>query len=197
MAIRKRMVRRDEPNGVRFVTASCYRRLALFNNDRIKDVFVSALAQTREQHRFELFAWVLMPEHFHLLLRPMRGEGEVALPKLTPILVTLKQGVSQRVLHRWKELNAPVLTRITTPSGGARFWQPGGGFDRNVRSPEEFSREVAYIHRNPVERGLVARPEHWPWSSVHWWLGQRDGPVNCDPPPGSARIAWEQWRGFM
>ena len=47
---------------------------------------------------------------------------------------------------------------------GHRFWQKGGGFDRNVRDDAEFSREVRYVHHNPVERALVTRPEDWTWS---------------------------------
>jgi putative transposase len=77
-----------------------------------------------------------------------------------------------------------------------RFWQAGGGFDRNVRDMNAFCKEIRYIHLNPVRRGLVAKPEDWPWSSVRWWMGRRDELVSCDPPP-HGRTLWETWRGFM
>ncbi len=196
MPIRKRMVRRDEPGSIWFITASCEHRLPLFTNDAIKAVFVDSLATAREKHGFELFAWVLMPEHFHLLIRTPRVlNGRGSMP-LAPIMVSIKQSVSQRLVPHWKKMNAGILPKITRPDGSVRFWQAGGGFDRNVRDMEEFCKEVRYIHRNPVERGLVEQPEDWAWSSVRRWMGHRGGDLTCDSPP-SDRVAWDRWLGFM
>jgi putative transposase len=60
--------------------------------------------------------------------------------------------------------------------GGApsnrRFWQ-ARYYDFNVRSPEKRIEKLKYIHRNPVKRGLVEKPEDWPWSSYrHHALGE-------------------------
>ena len=195
MPIRKQMQRRDEPNSIRFITASCNQRLNLFASDRIRAVFADSLAAAREKHGFELFAWVLMPNHFHLLMRPCRVAHGGDIKPLSPMLASIKQGVSQRVIPGWKRLNAPILPRLVDSDGSIRFWQPGGGFDRTVRDLTEFTKEVKYIHRNPVARGLVERPEDWVWSSVHWWMGSREQPVKCDPPPG--KLDWERWKGFM
>jgi putative transposase len=54
-----------------------------------------------------------------------------------------------------------------------RFWQPGGGYDRNITSIEALRAMIDYIHANPVRRGLVARPEDWEWSSARWYRGLR------------------------
>lgn len=182
-------MRRWEGSGaVRFVTFSCQRRLPLLGNPAIRDVFVEALTTARSRHGFELFAWVVMPEHIHLLLRPHPDAH------LDEALRSMKTSVAKRVVNRWRTLGAPILDQIQTSRGAPRFWQKGGGFDRNVRDQHEFCREVRYIHRNPVERGLVEQPEGWRWSSVRWWMGQRDGEVECDPPPGDAR-SWAMWKG--
>ncbi|MBS0195562.1 MAG: transposase [Planctomycetes bacterium] len=177
--IRKRMKRWEFPGGVRFITFSCQRRLPLLRNPAISAVFVEAMCHAREAHGFELFAWVIMPEHVHILARPRRGET------MDRALRSIKVSVAKRVVSRWKELNAAILARITVPDGTARVWLSGGGFDRNVRIDTEFCKEVLYIHRNPVARGLVQRPEDWKWSSARWWLGALEGEVRCDPPPGS------------
>ncbi len=137
-----------------------------------------------------LFAWVIMPEHVHLLVRPADGTS------LGPVLRGLKMSVSKRVIPRWVERRVPILDRIGDAHARPRFWQKGGGFDRVVRSNDEFCREVHYIHRNPVERGLVDRPEDWRWSSVRWWMGSTEGEVECDPPPGRHET-WKNWKGFM
>lgn len=186
------MRRRETPGQSRFPTFSCQRRLPLFSNPRIADVFAESLARGRAAIGFELYAWVVMPEHVHLLLRP---RDEVMVGRA---LRFIKQSASQRVLARWQEMRAPILARLETADGRPRFWQKGGGVDRNVRSEEEFARHVLYIHQNPVERGLVRRAEDWRWSSVRWWMGERGGAhnveVECDPPPPGK--GWESWRGF-
>jgi len=160
----------------RYLTCSCYRRLRLFNNPAIRDAFAGFLRQVRERSGMRLIAWVLMPEHFHIILIPTRREWPV--PK---ILVSLKQPLAQSVIRRWRTLRAPVLPKLAGPRGTTRFWQPGGGFDRNPRTPFELSREIAYIHMNPVRRGLVKSPAEWAWSSARWYAGDRAGCVPIDP----------------
>lgn len=73
-------------------------------------------------------------------------------------------------------LDARVLSRLAVSQGRTRFWQAGGGFDRNVRTDDEFLRELLYIHGNPVKRGLVFRPGDWRWSSASWYLGASTRP---------------------
>lgn len=187
--IRKNMKRREIPRGIRFVTFSCERRLPLLGHPSIRDVFATALAAGRRKFGFALFTRVVMPEHVHLLLRP---RGEFPLDR---ILGCVKKSVAQRVIARWKALQAPVLGAIARPDGSPRFWQKGGGFDRNVRDEQEFAKEIRYIHRNPVTRGLVERPEDWRWSSARWWLGQ-PSLVNCDRPEGG-RIEWGNTKWFV
>lgn len=101
--------------------------------------------------------------------------------------------VAKRVLARWRALEAPILERVASRTG-PRFWQAGGGFDRNVRDEDELSREIRYVHENPVERGLVAAADAWPWSSIHWWMGRREGVFLCAYPRGGG---WPEWKGFV
>ncbi len=54
-----------------------------------------------------------------------------------------------------------------------RFWQPGGGYDRNITSIAVLRAMIDYIDANPVRSGLVARPEDWEWSSARWYAGLR------------------------
>ncbi|MFZ2872852.1 MAG: transposase [Phycisphaerales bacterium] len=185
--LRKRMKRRDVPDGVRFITFSCHRRLPLLSNPRIATLLVDTLAASVESHGLEVVAWVAMPEHVHLLARP----GPTST--LGAALRSIKMSVAKRVIARWRELDAVILTR-TLVGGRPRFWQEGGGFDRNVRDEEELSREICYIHMNPVDRGLVKTPWEWQWSSVRWWMGKREGELPCTYPRGRG---WETWPGFV
>jgi putative transposase len=88
-----------------------------------------------------------MPEHVHLLV------GEPEKGQLAQALQSLKQSVAPRLALRAAE----------------PFWQ-ARYYDFNVWSERKFTGKLRYIHRNPVTRGLVDRPEHWPWSSFRHYL---------------------------
>ncbi len=108
MAKRKTRRRYEVPGNCRFLTFSCYRQLPLFNNDAIKDAFVEQLDRARSATQFQLFGYVVMPEHVHLLLRPNLPDSTV-----TQILRQLKGPFSHRLLQRWVELEAAVIMRVT------------------------------------------------------------------------------------
>jgi hypothetical protein len=61
-----------------------------------------------------------------------------------------------------------------------RFWQRGGGYDHNLWSKDKVWEKIDYIHTNPVQRGLVTRPEDWPWSSYGDYAGLRQGALPID-----------------
>ncbi|MBY0312034.1 MAG: transposase [Phycisphaerales bacterium] len=194
--IRKRMRRREVPGGVRFITFSCERRLPLLGTSQARDIFATCLREGRERLDFKLLAWVAMPEHVHLLVVPPEG-----LP-LGSCLKSIKLSMQQRIVRFLRLSSDPLALEIIRGDGVPRFWQKGGGFDRNVRSVAELQREVRYTHRSPVARGLVAEPCDWRWSSARWWTARQRGEptgaedVPCDWPPGEPR-EWAMWQGFV
>ncbi len=64
-----------------------------------------------------------------------------------------------------------------------RFWQRGGGYDRNVIEPATLEMMIEYSHNNPVRRGLVEKPTDWIWSSARFYSGDRRVPLLMDPLP--------------
>ena len=118
-----------------------------------------------------------MPEHVHIVLWP---ENET----ISSILSTIKQSVSKRAIL-WLKDNAPdFLERLLDAHPGSkssyRFWQRGGGYDRNLRSVRDIHEKVRYLHENPVRRGLVSRPIDWYWSSASAWESGVDEPLMID-----------------
>ena len=172
---RKRMKRFEGLGHARYLTFSCYQRLPLLNNDRIKQVFVDRLHAVRLERPFQLWAWVIMPEHVHLLIFPRLPEHPV-----DTILHSLKRPVAEKVLGRWKQINAEILNRVADRNGRLHFWQTGGGYDRNIASEDELWEKVTYIHENPVRRGLVDRAIDWPWSGARWYAGRGDCLLEID-----------------
>ena len=165
---RKRLRRIEQPGHVRFLTFSCYRRLALFNNDAIKHAFVAQLTDVHERLGVALIAWVVMPEHIHLLLQPAPGQT------VSDLLLAIKRPFAVKVLRRWRALNAPILERLRDARLKEHFWQAGGGYDRNIVGARELQEKIQYIHENPARRDLTQRAADWPWSSARFYLGRRD-----------------------
>jgi putative transposase len=75
---------------------------------------------------------------------------------------------------------AKHCTRREGPRLRRRFWQPGGGYDRNITSAEALRAMIDSLHANPVRRGLVARAEDWEWSSARWYAGLRPVKLEMD-----------------
>lgn len=140
---------------------------------------VEAIHQCRTKHAVHLWAYVLMPEHVHLLIWPT-GDAY----SISKILSTLKQPVSKRALLYVREHAPGFLQRMEDrrPNGivSHRFWQRGGGYDRNVTEPQTVWKEIEYIHANPVRRGLCQRPSDWSWSSALEFESPGSGPLRID-----------------
>ncbi len=172
----------NSPGHVHELTFSCYHRLALLNQDRSRYWLIDAMEQARNKHDVALLAFVIMPEHVHLLIRPRQVDYQVA-----GFQKSLKQSVSRKALD-WLRFHSPdFLDRLAGERAGGRtryhFWLPGGGYDRNIIKPETLRSCVDYIHANPVRRGLVESPTDWPWSSARQFAGQDDVPIRMDPLP--------------
>lgn len=167
---RKRLRRYEIAHQPRFLTFSCYHRLPLLSNDAIKSRFVEHMRTAKARDCFRLIAWVVMPDHVHLIIVPNH-----AMASMEQVLTRLKGDFAREVIGRWKELDAGILHRITRANGCRRFWQHGGGYDRNIRDENELWEKIEYIHANPVRRGIVPETIDWPWSSARWYAGDRAG----------------------
>ena len=147
----------QEARCLHFLTFSCYNRMPLLGMPQARDVFEQMLERVRQWYGFYITGYVVMPEHVHLLIsEPERG-------KLSLTLQMLKQNVSH-------QLCGPA---------GRQFWLPRY-YDFNVWSEAKRIEKLRYIHRNPVVRGLVQRPEDWAWSSFRHYLSGIQGTVEIE-----------------
>jgi putative transposase len=177
--VEKRRVRYNEPGQPRELTFSCYHHYAFLSRDRTRQWLCQAFQEARTQFGFQLWAYVFMPEHVHVIVYP----GEV--PELmSRFLRAVKEPVARQAIQYLKGTAPEWLARVTVREGQRlrhRFWQPGGGYDRNITSLPALRAMVDYLHANPVRRGLVARAEDWEWSSARWYAGRRPVRLEMDP----------------
>jgi putative transposase len=157
-----------------YITCSCYQRKRWLDTDERRDLFLTILEEVRKQHRFVVLGYVVMPEHFHLLI----SEPQVGSP--STVMQSVKQRYAQRVMRRRR--------RRTPAQGSLReiapqpVWQPRF-YDFNVWTERKRVEKLRYIHRNPVKRNLVQEPEQWRWSSFRYYKYGEIGLVrvnDCD-----------------
>ena len=180
-----RLRRHDEFGHVHYVTFSCFRRLQFFRHPNVSDVFVESMKQVRSNLAIRWLGYVVMPEHVHLVVLPQGiGTGEPV-----PISLVLNQlkGLSGRdckaalreVWKRKHSLGTSALDAWATGAGEKPFWKPRG-YDFNVFDESKLREKLDYLHKNPLRRGLVSRPEDWPWSSYRCYEFGDDSPIAMD-----------------
>jgi putative transposase len=118
------------------------------------DLFEDALERVRQRYRFVVAGYVVMPEHVHLLI------GE-------PV-----KGIVSGVIHALKL--SVVMRRTERPFWQARY------YDFLVHNEEKRVEKLRYMHRNPVVRGMVAKPEDWAWSSFRHYATGVEGRVEIE-----------------
>ncbi len=155
-----------------FLTFSCLQRQKFLIDEVACSSLAVSIDAAREIEGFDLWAYVFMPEHVHLLIHPRTEDYEIA-----KILRRIKEPVAREVLARWRQSVPDHMRQAADTTDGPvthRFWQPGGGFDRNVHDIEVISKAIDYIEWNPVRRGLIGDPIDWKWSSAGARAGRAD-----------------------
>lgn len=118
---------------------ACYLR-----EPRVADIVQTALLHF-DGARYRLLAWVIMPNHVHVLVETWQGY---------PL---------DKIVHSWKSYTALAANRALGCSGP--FWHREY-IDRFIRDDRYLANAVRYIHFNPVKAGLVHKIEDWPYSSA-------------------------------
>ena len=125
-----------------FITVVTAKRVRFFNDARLAVATVECLLDLRKKMGFRLYAYCLMPDHFHALVG--LGESRRSLAEVCGAFKSL----STREFWRWR---------------GGKLWQRQF-FDHVIRNEEDFYETVEYIKLNPVGKGLVERWEEWPYT---------------------------------
>lgn len=150
--------RYQDTGDLHFITFSCYQRQPFLSTPHACRVFEQTLEDVRRWYGLYVKGYVVMPEHVHLLVsEPERSSLSVALQML-------KQNVARKLKPNSSAARGEKAV-------AKRFWQVRY-YDFNVRTHKKQIEKLRYIHRNPVHRGLVEKPEDWHWSSfLHYATG--------------------------
>jgi putative transposase len=124
-----------------FVTTATANRQPIFRRDAVARLLIGTLAHYRDERKFLVYEFVIMPDHLHALLTPA---AEISLERAMQFI---KGGVSYRLKSR-----PPV-------------WQ-ASFTNHRVRDCEDYENHREYIWMNPVRARLAVRPEAYPYSSA-------------------------------
>ena len=168
-----RMSRLVVPGQPHHVTQRGVRSLPIFRDDGDREMYLSLLQAQAEGHGLRFLAWCLMSNHVHLIVVPKREDS-------------LARGIGEA--HR-------LYTRAKNFAERVQGYLFQGRFGSCVLDRQHLVRAARYVELNPVQAGMVARPEDYGWSSARLHLGRRKtDPLNTDCTV--VEIAGD-WRGFL
>jgi putative transposase len=148
------------PPGTYFITFSTWHRRRLFVVESFSRLFLKTLYSYRRQGRFQLHAFVVMPDHVHLLLTPS-------------VDITLERAI-QFIKGGYSYLVRKELER------SCEIWQRGFT-DHRIRDENDFQFHRNYIDRNPVQRNLVANVSGYRFCSAYPDSNWIPGPQRLKP----------------
>lgn len=129
--------------GTYFATTQTWGRRSIFQVDELAQLLIDTLLHYREQQRYLLHEFVLMPNHLHLLLTPLSATLERAMQ-------LIKGGYAHRLRQTGRNLEV---------------WQPGFT-DHRIRDGADYDRHLEYLRLNPVRAGLCVSPEQFAYGSA-------------------------------
>jgi len=132
-----------------FLTAHTYSDQSLLSSGQLKQKLIDKIKKSFALFRFDLYAWVVLINHYHLLFKTKRGKD---LPKC---IGKIHGGFAYE-------------TNKAEGQVGRKFWQ--NYWDRCIRSEMDFWVHMNYIHRNPVKHHHAIRMEDYKFSSYQIWL---------------------------
>jgi len=158
-----------------YITAVTHNRVPVFNNEEACEIFFEQLREVKQLFPFRLLGYVLMPDHFHILLQLPDNDPEKFMLRL--------RGLSARkIIDRFKEAGLwKILLKLKVYlKRKHRFavWQPKPMIIE-IYSRKFLEQKLNYIHMNPVRAGLCKHPAEWRWSSYQAYQGG-ESPVEVD-----------------
>ena len=160
----------NETEATYFVTLTVVDWIDVFTRKEYVDIVLDNLQQCRIHKGLEVFAYVVMPSHLHLIVR--RKDG-----LLSDLLRDFKSFTAKRLLEairshpqesrkEWLLEKFAAAADRSAQNAHLMFWQKTS-HPEELYTPTFYEQKAEYIRNNPVVAGFVTEPEHYAWSSAH------------------------------
>jgi len=177
MKIKERKLRHYfEKGAIYFVTSVTKDRKEIFKNTSAAQFLVITIVYHKYILNFSLFGYVVMSEHFHLLLQP---DEKYPLPKIMNYIkgnFARKYNEFLNPLLEQNDGSRPLRVGYDVGMEVKHVWQKEY-YESVIRDEDDFIEKLNYIHNNPVKRGLVDSPEKYEFSSYYQYFGERRNSV--------------------
>jgi REP element-mobilizing transposase RayT len=156
------------PDGIYFVSFAVEGWVDVFTRNEYKDILIDSLAYCTKHKGLEIFAWCIMTNHVHLMIRAEKGYI------IQDIIRDLKKFTSKAIIKAIQENEREsrkdwLLSQFKT-NDGWNFWR-GDNKPIELWSNTVITQKLNYIHQNPVEEGIVFRAEDYRYSSAYDYAG--------------------------
>lgn len=169
-----------------FFTATVVKYIPALNPDSVREFIIEALNFYREEYLTEINAYVLMPEHLHLIIRSQSGENvkkfmQHLLRKTSRRIVTdTRSSPVNNICVYEAEERLVVFRRHARGKATHRVWKERARGEP-IYSDRVMKQKLDYIHMNPVKRGLVKNPEDYLYSSFRNYYLNDHSIIKIDP----------------
>ena len=141
MVPRKHRQAWNTPHHAHALNFSTYRKQPFLLTPGVAEIFLKRLDEARHRFRFEIWAFVVMPDHVHILLKPQ--EEVYSMPD---ILKAIKSQAAKEIFTQCPDFRESCRVPRAGRSDELRFWQAGGGYDRNLVAGKAIWDMIHYIH---------------------------------------------------
>jgi REP element-mobilizing transposase RayT len=157
------------PEGIYFVSFAVQGWVDALTRSEYKDIVIETLGFCQKNKGLEIFAWCIMTNHVHLIIRAKEGF------LLQDIMRDFKKFTSRAIIKAIADNPVEsrkewLLSKFKTKDGYV-FWQ-AGNHPIELWSNAVIDQKLNYIHQNPVEEGLVFRAEDYRYSSASDYAGE-------------------------
>jgi REP element-mobilizing transposase RayT len=169
---------RADENFPYFCTISVIDWVPVFIDERVIQPIIDSLRFCQEKKALQLFAYVVMPNHLHLIAAAENLHDQMRdFKRFTSRTIHDRLVAGHRAtILEWLRVGAQ---RARRSRGEFSFWQDGF-HPQVIRSRTVFDQKLRYLHENPIRKGLVARPAEWRYSSAGWYSGESEPMIEMD-----------------
>ena len=169
-----------DQNGIYFITSTIVEWIPVFTSKEYFEIIIEALKFCRNHKDLKLYAYVILDNHFHLI---------VFGPKLSRTIQSFKRHCSRQIIKLLEQRNKKWLLNQLAfykkkhkTESDYQVWQEGY-HPQLIRDENMLTQKIEYIHYNPVKRGYIERPEYWLYSSARNFVLDDHSIIELDPLP--------------
>jgi len=165
------------PDGVYFISFAVVEWLDVFTRNEYKNIVIDSLHYCQREKGMEVFAWCIMTNHVHLIFRSIKGQKPELL--IGDLKRFTSQAIVKAIIENPRESRKEILLEQFLKAGAKSSNVKKYQFWRHDNKPIELwnnkviDEKINYIHYNPVEEGLVFRPEDYLYSSARDYSGEK------------------------